>query len=208
MGDKKSIIIFLCLILVLASLFVQGVSAITVYSGDTVELSGGALGSDYVYLFLTGPNLPSNGVSPEDISSEVQTGVSSSFTRVSTGNNVWKYKWDTNTAGSTPDTGNYAVYAVNSPSGRNDLAGKEYAVIQLTLKDPFVSAQAETRTLQTQTAEITPEIVYTKSAENDVGSPTATIPEPSQATQAAGSFGIIMIALLISSVLLFGIKKR
>lgn len=214
MKEKRSEIILFCLFLAIASFFVQGVSAITVYSGETVELSGGASGTDYVYLFLTGPNLASEGVSLEDISSGVQTGDASTFVRVSVNNNnIWSYKWDTNTAGGTPDAGNYLVYAVNSPSGRKDLAGQEYATIQVTIIDPSVSAQISNKAAGTESVAI-PTAIITENPEAEslsepikTESPVASS-KPVQTTQAAGFFGIVLIAVFISSVLLIRTEKR
>ncbi|MDD1714965.1 MAG: hypothetical protein LUQ61_06880, partial [Methanoregulaceae archaeon] len=51
------------LLLFIATLtLVFPVIAVSVPLGDTLYLSGSAPGADTVYLFLTGPNLPSNGV--------------------------------------------------------------------------------------------------------------------------------------------------
>ncbi|MBP2132921.1 hypothetical protein J2128_000842 [Methanomicrobium sp. W14] len=139
------------LALTVFSLFTAPVCAITVYSGDTAPLSGAASGTDYVYLFLTGPNLPYSGVSLDDISSSVQTGDSSTFTRVNVRNYRWSYDWDTSTAGGVPDPGNYIVYAVNNPTGRGDLSDEEYSYIQVKIVNPSLSASAGSQGITTVT---------------------------------------------------------
>lgn len=118
---------------------IPAVSAIDAYIGDTVDLGGGAT-ADYVYLFITGPNLPPNGANPEDIDEEVVTGSPSSFVRATVINNRWSYKWDTRTAGGTPDPGTYVFYAVDKPAGRYDLSGTEYSAVSVVLKDPSISS--------------------------------------------------------------------
>ncbi|WP_317137275.1 hypothetical protein [Methanochimaera problematica] len=120
------------------------------YVGDTIEISGAAPGADYVYLFLYGPNLASNGVNPEDISSEVVSGDGSSFAKVSVRNNVWTYKWDTKTGSGTPDAGTYFIYAVDRPAGKKDLSGAEYAVKTVELKRPSVQVDPKITEKQTE----------------------------------------------------------
>ena len=70
-------------VLVAALLFLAGSAAATgiqTYMGDEVPLSGYATSGAYVYLFLTGPNLPENGVALHDITKRADQG---GFTRVS-----------------------------------------------------------------------------------------------------------------------------
>jgi hypothetical protein len=104
--------------------------------GDQVPLAGVAPGADRVYLFLTGPNLPANGVRLDDISAAVISGDSSSFTTSSVDDDHWKYTWYTRTKGGTPDAGTYTVFVVTSPVGRRDLAGSDYATIMVSLGRP------------------------------------------------------------------------
>lgn len=104
--------------------------------GDQVPLAGFAPGSDRVYLFLTGPNLPANGIRLDDISSPVISGDSSSFTTASVDNDRWEYPWYTRTKGGTLDAGTYTIFIVTTPVGRRDLAGAAYATIMVTLGSP------------------------------------------------------------------------
>lgn len=120
-------------------LIIGPVVASTVISaaiGDPVHLTGFAPGSDAVYLFLTGPNLPGNGVRLDDISAPVISGDSSSFTRASVDNDRWEYSWYTRTKGGTPDAGTYTIFIVTTPVGRRDLAGAPYATIMVSLGSP------------------------------------------------------------------------
>lgn len=107
--------------------------------GDDVALGGNAPGADSVFLFLTGPNLPSNGVRLDDPSSPVVTGNPSSFTQAAVSEDRWFYSWNTRTGGQLPDTGVYTVFAVTTPRGRNDLQGGTYATITITLTAPSVA---------------------------------------------------------------------
>ncbi len=104
--------------------------------GDQVPLAGVAPGADRVYLFLTGPNLPANGVRLDDISTPVISGDSSSFTTSSVDNDRWEYTWYTRTKGGTLDAGTYTIFIVTTPVGRRDLAGSLYATIMVSLGSP------------------------------------------------------------------------
>jgi hypothetical protein len=104
--------------------------------GDPVTLAGYAPGADGVYLFVTGPNLPANGVRLDDISAPVTSGDPSSFTRTSVDNNRWEYTWYTRMKGGPPDAGTYTIYIVTTPVGRRDLTGSEYATVMVSLGSP------------------------------------------------------------------------
>lgn len=104
--------------------------------GDQVPLAGFAPGSDRVYLFLTGPNLPANGVRLDDISAPVISGHPSSFTTTSVDNDRWEYTWYTRTKGGVLDAATYTIFVVTTPVGRRDLAGSEYATIMVSLGSP------------------------------------------------------------------------
>ena len=116
-------------------------SAVSIPIGDTLDLSGSAPGADTVYLFLTGPNLPANGVRLDDISVPVVTGVPSTFvSRPVAGDGYWEYSWITRTAGGVPDAGGYTVYVVTTPTGRRDLSGSDsFGFISVTLTRPTLT---------------------------------------------------------------------
>ena len=115
--------------------------AVSVPLGDALELSGSAPGADTVYLFLTGPNLPPNGVRLDTIAVEVITGVPSTFVRIPVaGDGSWEYSWNTRTAGGILDAGTYIVYVVTTPTGRQDLSGRDsYGVMSVTLPRPTLA---------------------------------------------------------------------
>ena len=128
-------------------LMVQSAGAagtVTTYAGNTVELSGRATGSDYVYLFLIGPNLPSGGVSLEDLSQPAISGDPSTFLRLTVKNNRWSYKWRTTESGRLLDNGNYIIYIVNKPKNRHDLSQAEYSYINVMIKEPTLTAHMDT----------------------------------------------------------------
>jgi hypothetical protein len=89
-----------CLVLISP---VSASAAIEAYYGDTIHLQGYSCGSPTVYLFLTGPNLPVNGVALNDLSSQADEG---HFTTVSVDDNDhWLYKWATNMMNGRLDEG-------------------------------------------------------------------------------------------------------
>lgn len=113
-----------------------GTPLVSAAVGDRVLLEGFAPGADEVYLLLTGPNLPANGVRLEDISAPIISGDPSTFTRTSVESDRWEYSWYTRTKGGTPDAGTYTIFIVTKPVGRKDLAGSEYATIMVSLGSP------------------------------------------------------------------------
>ena len=105
--------------------------------GDIIPLSGYSYGSQTVYLFLTGPNLPANGVALDDISNRAEDG---GFTRVSLdSNDHWSYKWGTGSIGGRLDDGTYTIWVVNGPNDRSHLSQADYSTISVTLGKPSIS---------------------------------------------------------------------
>jgi hypothetical protein len=105
--------------------------------GDTVMISGYSYGSQTVYLFLTGPNLPANGVALNDITKHADQ---SGFTRVQVdGNDRWFYNWDTADIGGGLDEGTYTIWVVNGPNDRSRLNEADYRTISVTLGKPGIS---------------------------------------------------------------------
>ncbi|NMA88095.1 MAG: hypothetical protein GX965_02875, partial [Methanoculleus bourgensis] len=62
------------ILLVIALVAAVPAAAVTAYPGSEITLTGTSTGSDTVYLFVTGPNLPSAGGRLEDPDTPVQTG--------------------------------------------------------------------------------------------------------------------------------------
>jgi hypothetical protein len=111
--------------------------AIASYLGDTITLQGYSYGNPVVYLFLTGPNLPANGVALDDITARADEG---HFTEVSVdGNDHGEYTWSTHIIGGRLDPGAYTVWAVNGPTDCSHLAEADYNTISLGLGAPAVT---------------------------------------------------------------------
>ncbi len=110
--------------------------SIQTYLGDTVPLSGYGYTSSTVYLFLTGPNLPADGVALDNIYSRADQG---GFTEVSVdSNDHWKYDWDTGSIGGRLDAGTYTVWAVDGPNDLSNLNQAQYSTISVTLGTPGI----------------------------------------------------------------------
>ncbi len=110
----------------------------TYFLGDEIRLYGINSESCDTYLFLSGPNLPSNGGKLTDPTKRVVDGDPSTFTRASGDNcETWEYTWYTGNLGI--DAGSYSIYAVNRPVGRNNLKGTLYKTISVTFREPYLS---------------------------------------------------------------------
>ncbi|MDD1719768.1 MAG: PEGA domain-containing protein [Methanoregulaceae archaeon] len=101
--------------------------------GDRVSLSGSAIGTDTIYLFVTGPGLASNGVKVDSMRSEVVTNIPSSFTVTDVKNDRWEYSWNTARQGFHLREGIYTVYATKQPYARDALSGGTYGTIEVSL---------------------------------------------------------------------------
>jgi hypothetical protein len=127
-SDAGLLVRYSFLILLLTALPLCAVAApIYAVQGEEIPLGGTATGSDVVYLFLTGPNLPPEGISLVG-GTPVTTGVPGSFTRVdvNTGG-TWAYTWRTGSLGRVLSEGNYLIYTVEEPRARSDLDDTVYA---------------------------------------------------------------------------------
>ena len=124
------------------------------YIGQEIKLSGTNSDSDVVYLFITGPNLASDGVILKKVgerlslkeNAEARNAELSDTVSVKT-DDSWEYKWDTSNC--NLNTGSYTIYATSvltngrssSPSGGAvKLSDSEYATVSVSLKQPFLSA--------------------------------------------------------------------
>ncbi|MDD1660153.1 MAG: PGF-CTERM sorting domain-containing protein [Methanomicrobiales archaeon] len=120
----------------------------TYYMGETIKLSGTNTDSDFVYLFLTGPNLGTDGVRIDDVYFEAVSDDLTTFKEVSVNtDDTWSFKWDTSDLNRTLDAGTYTVYAAAEAKNKGDLSGIEYSTASVVLKKPFVTAAASTNTL-------------------------------------------------------------
>lgn len=104
------------------------------YLGETITLHGVSYNSDQIYLFMTGPGLPANGVALTDITQRADQG---QFTTVGvdSSSQQWSYKWDTLKLENQIDPGTYTVYAVNAPVDASSLTGHSYQAMKVYLKD-------------------------------------------------------------------------
>ncbi|MDP3565508.1 MAG: PEGA domain-containing protein [Methanoregula sp.] len=123
-----------CVMLIASASAAPGIQA---SFGDIIPLSGYSYGSQTVYLFLTGPNLPVNGVALNDITKRADQG---GFTRVQVdGNDHWSYKWGTANIGGRLDEGTYTIWIVNGPNDRSRLSEADYSTIPVTLGKPSIT---------------------------------------------------------------------
>jgi hypothetical protein len=108
------------------------------YLGETITLHGVSYVGGNVYLFLTGPNLPANGVTLTDISQRADQG---HFTVVPVDSNQeWAYKWQTSRIEPDLDPGTYIVYVTNEQADLSHLGGtSSYKTLSVFLKDPGTS---------------------------------------------------------------------
>jgi PEGA domain len=134
----------------------QGIQA---YLGDTIPLSGYSPTGPYVYLFLTGPNLPADGVALDNINRLAEDG---EFTKVPVEgeNDMWSYKWGTNSLGGRLDAGTYTIWVVDNPDDLSHLANDNYATISVTLSSPAISIDNTVTPVQPPSLEVSSEPDY------------------------------------------------
>jgi len=103
--------------------------------GSVINLHGVANTGHEIYLFMTGPNLPTNGVPLNDINQRADQG---DFTMVDVDSNQqWSYNWDTSRfKNNTLSYGSYTIYAVTDPVDFSRLTGSQYKTISVTLFRP------------------------------------------------------------------------
>jgi len=112
----------------------------TYYIGEEITLEGTCTESDYVYLFLTGPNLDKDGVNPQDLYFKTKDGIIGFVEEDVEADDTWSYKWNTAALNGTLDAGGYTIYAVSAPVGKNRLSEAEYDTISIQLRSGFLSA--------------------------------------------------------------------
>jgi hypothetical protein len=130
-----SLSLFLVCILALSSLPAV-VFAADIYAtiGDTIPLNGTALLVDTVYIYMTGPGVPSNGARMDNSNAAVVTGDPSTFTQVPVQDDTWTYTWNTGRVSGGLAEGLYTVYVATQPAAANDLSGVKYIDIQIQLQ--------------------------------------------------------------------------
>jgi len=105
------------------------------YLGDTIDLHGVSYTGTQVFLFMTGPNLPTDGVTLTDISQRADQG---HFTTVDLDSNQqWSFKWNTARIQSLIDPGTYTVYISTEPVDFSHLGGTStYKTLSAYLRNP------------------------------------------------------------------------
>jgi len=113
--------------------------------GDDVPLSGTAIGADRMYLFMTGPGVPSEGSRMDSSNSPVITGEPDTFTQVDASSDRWNYTWRTGRVSGGLAAGKYTVYAATMPVARNALSGVPYSSIDIILSRPVTTGRIVVR---------------------------------------------------------------
>ena len=121
---------------------ISGAADINAAIGDRVNLTGTSVGSDTIYLFVTGPGLAPDGVRLDNMRMVVVSGIPSTFTAVGVSNDRWAYSWNTARQGFTLKEGIYTVYATKQPASKADIGSATYGTIEVSLTSsgaPFQS---------------------------------------------------------------------
>lgn len=101
--------------------------------GDIISFSGTHSEPENVSLYLTGPNLPSNGGSLTHPFFQVIDGEPESFTHIeSTDTGSWEYEWDSALAGLDP--GVYMVFASDTPVGAKSRVQRNWDCVSFILQ--------------------------------------------------------------------------
>ena len=189
------------------------------YLGETITLHGYSYVGDSVYLFMTGPGLPANGVTLTDTSLRADQG---HFTVVDLDNNQeWTYTWDTSRIEPQIDPGTYIVYVTNEPADLSHLGGSSsYKTLSVFLKDSGATKvsidAAHAYTLKPEDHVSTP--VPAPSVNITSATPAVTSPPPSTVitsipsqtmapTTRAGTGPWAAVAALLCCVVLVSVLK-
>jgi len=119
------------------------------YLGEEITLSGTCTDNkDYVYLFLTGPNLATKGVKLEGAMDPVVNGSHNGFTFEKVeADDTWSFKWNTADITRSLDAGGYTIYAVSLPRDKDALSQAKYATVAVQLKTGFLTATSSGATI-------------------------------------------------------------
>jgi hypothetical protein len=132
-GSRVVVIITLAVIL---SVGIAAAETRTAAIGERVSLSGKAVGEDTVYLFMTGPGVPSAGSRMDSSVSPVVSGNPDTFTQVPVDDGYWNYSWNTARVSGGLAEGDYTIYAATEPVSARDLSGVPYSDIEIRLYRP------------------------------------------------------------------------
>jgi len=123
----------LIVILVLCIAHPAGSADINAAIGDKIPLSGTAVGTDWIYLFVTGPGLPQDGVNPGRMQVPAVTGEPDTFAMVDASSDHWSFIWNTARQGFELKEGIYTMYAVKTPVNKADLGSATYGSTTIAL---------------------------------------------------------------------------
>ncbi len=139
------------------------------YLGEEITLSGTNTESDTVYLFMTGPNLETNGVPLTNLSIASETDDENTFdTAEVEADDTWEFEWRTGEIeGGLPDAGTYTIYAASAPVDKSDITSAQYQIASVQLRKGFVTATVSNQVVAqgddltiSGTAEGTPDQLY------------------------------------------------
>ncbi|HQD27440.1 MAG TPA: MEMAR_RS02690 family S-layer glycoprotein, partial [Methanoculleus thermophilus] len=124
----------------------------TYYIGEEITLSGTCTEGDYVYLFMTGPNLATNGVHLTTLERVESAGnkpptdqkyidAEKTFKKVEVeADDTWSYKWNTADIEGTLDAGGYTIWAASKPVNKEDLSEATYDSVSVHLNTGYLMA--------------------------------------------------------------------
>lgn len=119
------------------------------YLGEEIKFSGTNTETYKTYLFIVGPNLPTNGANIANVDPRhwpSYDNVVSSFKAIDVnGDNTWSWKWGT--ANYALDAGTYTIYAVSQPYTKANLGMAAYGTVSIIIKKLFISATASQSTV-------------------------------------------------------------
>ncbi len=134
--NARGAVVFIALLTLFSGAMAAGQMQVSM--GNVVKLSGYSYSGDTVYLFLTGPNLPTNGVALDNINRLADNG---GATRVDVdADGHWVYQWNTGSAGGKLDAGTYTVWVADGQADRSHLSMVEYSTISVSLSTPSLTA--------------------------------------------------------------------
>jgi len=189
------------------------------YLGETITFHGYSYVGDSVYLFLTGPGLPENGVTLTNTDLRADQG---HFTVVPLDETqAWTYIWKTSRIANEINPGTYTVYVTNKPLDKAHLGGTGYKTFGIFLKDSGISkvsieaAKVHPLIQDEQTPVLLPVTTADTSSETPAATPfpsatatTSPIQTPVPATRAGtGPFEVIaVLACCVGLASLFRIR--
>lgn len=136
---------------------ISGAADINAKIGDRVDLTGTSVGTDTMYLFVTGPGLAPDGVRLDNMRMAVVSGEPLTFTVVDVSNDRWAYSWNTARQGFSLKEGIYTVYATKQPVSKADISSATYDTVDVSLTysgAPYQSGGPVTITTSPVSAEV------------------------------------------------------